>query len=42
MDRFEYGDPRLGPNEAILIQGNSIKLYDGDNEVSYKIYSNKL
>lgn len=33
MNRFEYCEPALGPNEYFLVQDKNVRLYDGNQKV---------
>ena len=35
MDRFEYAEPRLTSGEDSIIREKGVKLYDGDDKVSF-------
>jgi hypothetical protein len=39
MDRFEHSEARLSSSESFLIRERSVKLYDGDEKVSFRIKS---
>lgn len=36
MNRFEYADSRLQPNETFVRRDTAVRLYDGDTKVIYK------
>ena len=35
MDRFEYKQGSLNPNESFVIREKGVRLYDGEHKVSY-------
>lgn len=35
MNRFEYTSPLLLPNEYYLVRDRNVRLYDGDQKVSF-------
>jgi hypothetical protein len=39
MDRFEHSEARLSSSESFLIREKSVKLYDGDEKVSFPMKS---
>ncbi|XP_017783729.1 PREDICTED: vacuolar protein-sorting-associated protein 36 [Nicrophorus vespilloides] len=36
MNRFEYTEPALSPNEYFLVKENNAKLYDGDQKTNFE------
>jgi hypothetical protein len=36
MDRFEHAEARLSSGESMLICEKGVKLYDGDEKVSFR------
>lgn len=36
MDRFEHAEPRLTSGENFIIREKGVKLYDGDDKVSFR------
>jgi hypothetical protein len=36
MDRFEHAEPRLTSGEQFIIGEKGVKLYDGDDKVSFQ------
>jgi hypothetical protein len=36
MDRFEHAEPRLTSGENFIIREKGVKLYDGDDKVSFQ------
>jgi hypothetical protein len=36
MDRFEHAEPRLTSGEHFIIGEKGVKLYDGDDKVSFR------
>jgi hypothetical protein len=39
MDRFEYAESRLSSGESFVIREKGVKLYDGDEKVSFRMKS---
>jgi hypothetical protein len=39
MDRFEHSEARLSYSESFVIREKSVKLYDGDEKVSFRMKS---
>jgi hypothetical protein len=37
MDRFEHAESRLSSGEIFVIREKGVKLYDGDEKVSFRI-----
>lgn len=37
MDRFEHAKPRLTSGENFIIREKGVKLYDGDDKVSFRM-----
>ncbi|XP_065158250.1 vacuolar protein-sorting-associated protein 36 isoform X1 [Atheta coriaria] len=36
MNRFEYCEPALGPNEYFLVQDKNVRLYDGNQKTNFE------
>lgn len=36
MDRFEYGEVVLTPDESVVLRESGVKIYDGDNKTSFE------
>lgn len=39
MDRFEHAESRLSSGESFVIREKGVKLYDGDEKVSFRMKS---
>lgn len=38
MDRFEYVESRLQNNEELICRERNVKIYDGDEKVSFAVF----
>lgn len=38
MNRFEFAQATLSPDESIVARDSSVRLYDGDEKVSHRFH----